>query len=137
MSGNTTQTGSLTGQRNVAAALPSALAIVFFLLGTFAGNWLTHSGLRHSRRLVFGLVSALLAAIIGGTQLGSLKAEVAIAMLSLAMGVMNSTLSRVGAEPVSLTFVTGALNKLGQHLALSAWRAPLADAQGPWDTHLG
>ena len=38
MSGNTTQTGSLTGQGKVAAALPSALAIVFFLIGSFAGN---------------------------------------------------------------------------------------------------
>jgi uncharacterized membrane protein YoaK (UPF0700 family) len=37
---------------------------------------------------------------------------------------------------VSLTFVTGTLNKLGHHLALSVWRAPLADPQGPWDTHL-
>jgi uncharacterized membrane protein YoaK (UPF0700 family) len=52
------------------------------------------------------------------------------------MGLMNSTLSHVGAEPVSLTFVTGTLNKLGQHLALSVWRAPVADPQGPWDTHL-
>jgi uncharacterized membrane protein YoaK (UPF0700 family) len=136
MSGNTTQTGSLTGQGNVAAALPSALAIVFFLFGSFAGTWLTHSGLRHSRRLVFGAVSSLLAVIIGVTQLGWLDAEVGIAALSLAMGLMNTTLSHVGAEPVSLTFVTGTLNKLGHHLALSVWRAPLADAQGPWDTHL-
>ena len=130
MSGNTTQTGSLTGQGNVAAALPSALAIVFFLFGSFAGTLLTHSGLRHSRRLLFGAVSTLLAVIIGITQLGWLDAEVGIAVLSLAMGLMNATLSRVGAEPVSLTFVTGTLNKLGQHLALSVWRAP-------WRTHRG
>jgi uncharacterized membrane protein YoaK (UPF0700 family) len=136
MSGNTTQTGSLTGQGNVAAALPSALAIVFFLFGSFAGNWLSHSGLRQSRRLLFGAVSALLAVIIGVTQLGWLDAKAGIAALCLAMGLMNTTLSRVGAEPVSLTFVTGALNKLGQHLALCVRRAPLADAQGPWDTHL-
>jgi hypothetical protein len=70
------------------------------------------------------------------TQLGRLDAEVGIAALSLAMGLMNTTLSHVGAEPVSLTFVTGTLNKLGHHLALSVCRAPLADAQGPWDTHL-
>lgn len=35
-----------------------------------------------------------------------------------------------------LTFVTGTLNRVGSHLALAARRAPLADAQGPWDTHL-
>jgi uncharacterized membrane protein YoaK (UPF0700 family) len=136
MSGNTTQTGSLTGQGNVAAALPSALAIVFFLFGSFAGTWLTHSGLRHSGRLLFGAVSTLLAVIIGITQLGRLDAEVGIAALSLAMGLMNTTLSHVGTVPVSLTFVTGTLNKLGNHLALSVLRTPLADAQGPWDTHL-
>jgi uncharacterized membrane protein YoaK (UPF0700 family) len=136
MSGNTTRTGSLAGQGSVAAALPSALAIVFFLFGSFGGNWLIHSELRHSRRLLFGAVSTLLAAIIGVTQLGRLNAEVGIAALSLAMGLMNTTLSRVGAVPVSLTFVTGTLNKVGHHLALSVLRLPLADAQGPWDTHL-
>ena len=140
MSGNTTQTGSLTGQGNVAAALPSALAIVFFLFGSFGGNWLTHSGLRHSGRLLFGAVATLLAVIIGITQLGMLDAEVGIAALSLAMGLMNTTLSRVGAEPVSLTFVTGTLiTSCAHHLAapLSVLRIALADAQGPsWDTHL-
>ena len=111
--------------------------IVFFLFGSFAGTWLTHSGLRHSRRLLFGAVSTLLAVIIGVTQLGWLVPEVGIAAArSLAVGLMNTTQSRVGAVPVSLTFVTGTLNKLGQHLALSVWRAPMADAQGPWDTHL-
>jgi uncharacterized membrane protein YoaK (UPF0700 family) len=54
MSGNTTQTGFLIGQGKFAAALPSALAIVFFLDGSFAGAWLNQSGLRHSRRLLFG-----------------------------------------------------------------------------------
>ena len=52
------------------------------------------------------------------------------------MGVMNSALFRVGAQPVSLTFVTGTLSRLGSSLALALRRAPLADAQGPWDTHL-
>ena len=45
MSGNTTQTGSLTGQGNVVAALPSALAIVFFLFGSFAGTAHTRAAL--------------------------------------------------------------------------------------------
>jgi uncharacterized membrane protein YoaK (UPF0700 family) len=136
MSGNTTQSGAWTGEGKVVAALPSALAIVFFLVGVMAGTWLMHSGLRHARRLVIGVVSTLLAVTIGVTQLGSLDARVTIAVLSLAMGLMNTTLSRVGAEPVSLTFVTGTLNKVGHHLALSIARSPLADAQGPRDSHL-
>jgi uncharacterized membrane protein YoaK (UPF0700 family) len=138
MSGNTTQTGSMTGQGRLLAGLPASVAIVFFVAGSFAGTWLTHSSLRHSRQALFGGVAALLAVIIGGTQLGTLGShiEVCIATLSLAMGLLNSTLSRIGAEPVNLTFVTGTLNKIGRHLALAVRREPLADAEGPWDTHL-
>jgi uncharacterized membrane protein YoaK (UPF0700 family) len=136
MSGNTTQAGSSTGQGNLMAALPSALAIVFFVAGTFAGTLLDHSGLRHSRRLLFALVATLLAVVICATQLGLPDAKVVIATLSLAMGMMNIALSRVGAQAVSLVFVTGNLNKIGSHLALAVKRAPLLDARGPWDTHL-
>jgi uncharacterized membrane protein YoaK (UPF0700 family) len=136
MSGNTTQTGYMTGKGNLVAALPSALAIVFFLAGSFAGTWLIHSGLRHLRQLLFGVVAAMLAVSIGVMQPSSLDAKVCIATLSLAMGLMNTTLSQIGAEPVNLTFVTGTLNKIGRHLALALRRAPLPDAQGKWDTHL-
>src|SRR5580704_1817585 len=65
MSGNTTQTGSMIGQGNLVAALPSALAIVFFVAGSFAGTLLAHSGLRRSRQVLFGVVAALLAVTIG------------------------------------------------------------------------
>ena len=138
MSGNTTQTGSMTGQGRVLAALPSALAILFFVAGSFAGTWLTHSRLRHSRQVLCGAIAALLALIIGGAQLGNpaLHVLVCIAALSLAMGLMNTLISQIGAEAVNLTFVTGTLNKIGRHLALAVTRAPLPDAQGRWDTHL-
>jgi uncharacterized membrane protein YoaK (UPF0700 family) len=136
MSGNTTQTGALAGQGRLAAALPSALAIVCFVGGSFAGTWLTQSGRRHARRLLFGVVSTLLAVVIGLTQLGVSDAAAGIATLGLAMGMVNTTLSRIGGEPVSLTFVTGDLNRIGSHLALAVKRAPLPDAGGPWDTHL-
>jgi uncharacterized membrane protein YoaK (UPF0700 family) len=135
MSGNTTQIGVLTGQGKLFSALAPALAIVFFVAGSFAGTWLTQSGLRYSRRLLFGLVSILLAVVIGLSQLGALDAAVGIAILSLAMGMMNATLSKVGGEAVSLTFVTGDLLRVGSHLALAVQGAHLPDAQGPWDTH--
>jgi uncharacterized membrane protein YoaK (UPF0700 family) len=137
MSGNTTQAGMLIGQGKLLAALPSALAIASFLAGSIAGTWLTLSRLRQSRRLLLGVVAALLAVVIGVMPTGRLDDAAGIATLGMAMGMMNSTLNRVGAEPVSLTFVTGTLNKLGRHLALAVKGAPLPDAQGPWDTHLG
>ncbi len=136
MSGNTTQTGSQIGQGDLVAAMPSLLAIVFLVIGVFTGILLTHSRTHQSWRLRFGLVAALLAVIIGVTQLGSLASGVGIATLSLAMGMMNTALSRVGAQSVNLTFVTGTLNNIGTHLALAVKRAPLADAQGSWDTHI-
>jgi uncharacterized membrane protein YoaK (UPF0700 family) len=136
MSGNTTQTGYQTAEGAFGPASLSALAILFFVVGAFAGTLLVQLAGRLARKLVFGVVAAALAAIVGFTQLGLLFGGAAIAAISFAMGIMNSALSRVGAQSVSLTFVTGTLSRVGSHLALAARRAPLSDAQGPWDTHL-
>jgi uncharacterized membrane protein YoaK (UPF0700 family) len=57
-------------------------------------------------------------------QSGASDAKIGIVILSLAMGMMNNTLSPVGAEAVSLTFVTGDLNRIGSHLALAVKRRP-------------
>ena len=89
---------------------------------------------RYARQVLYSVVAAALAAIVGLTQLGALS--LAIAAVGFAMGVVNSALSRVGAQAVSLTFVTGSLSRVGSSLALALRRAPLRDAQGPWDTHL-
>src|SRR5882724_12290423 len=69
MSGNTTQTGYQTGQGDLAAAMPSLLAIVSFVIGVFTGTLLTQSGTPQARRLRFGVVAALLAVSIGLTPL--------------------------------------------------------------------
>jgi uncharacterized membrane protein YoaK (UPF0700 family) len=135
MSGNTTQTGYLTGQGDFAAAMPALLAIVSFVIGVISGTWLTHSGMHQNWRLRFGVVAALLAVSMGLTFLGWSGGAVGIATLSVAMGIMNTALSHVGAESVSLTFMTGTLVRMGTHLALAVTRAPLPDAQGSWDTH--
>jgi uncharacterized membrane protein YoaK (UPF0700 family) len=136
MSGNTTQTGYQTAEGAFGPAALSALAILFFVGGSFAGTLLVQFAGRRARRAVFGVVAAGLAAVVAFTQLGPLSAGVLIAMVSFAMGVMNTALSRVGAQSVSLTFVTGTLSRVGANLALALRRAPLPDAQGPWDTHL-
>jgi len=135
MSGNTTQTGYRIGQGDFAAAFPSALAIVFFVGGSFAGSFLAHSAVRRRGRLILGSVAALLALITGFTEFGFVSNGVHIAVVSFAMGVMNLALTRVGKQRVSLAFVTGTLHGLGEHLALAVMRAPLADSQGSWDTH--
>jgi uncharacterized membrane protein YoaK (UPF0700 family) len=76
-----------------------------------------------------------LAFVIAVSELRGSATLLSIAMLTCAMGLLNTSLSRVGAESVSLTFVTGTLTKIGHHLALAYAREPLADAQGPWDKH--
>jgi uncharacterized membrane protein YoaK (UPF0700 family) len=136
MSGNTTQTGYQTAEGDFGPASASALAILFFFIGTFAGALFAGPAGQAARRLVFAFVAATLAAIMGLTQLGFLSTDFAIAIISFAMGVFNSALSRVGAQAVSLTFVTGTLSRVGSHLALAARRATPTDSQGPWDTHL-
>jgi len=52
------------------------------------------------------------------------------------MGMMNPALSKVGVESVSLTFVTGTLNRTGGHLAAAAGRKPLPAAQPSGDSYL-
>jgi uncharacterized membrane protein YoaK (UPF0700 family) len=136
MSGNTTQTGYLAGQGAFAAAAVSALAILFFVGGSFAGTLLAQFAGRHARRVVFGVVAVSLTAIVVFWRFGFVSAGAHIPTISFAMGVMNSTLSRVGAQSVSLTFVTGTLSRVGASLALALRQVPLRDAQGPWDTHL-
>ena len=135
MSGNTTQTGFQTGQGHVAAAMPSLLPIGSFVIGAFTGTLLTHAGTPQARRRLFGVVAAVLAVSIGLTLRGWSGGAVSIATLSVAMGMMNTALSHIGALPVSLTFVTGTLIRMGTHLALALTRAPLQGAQGSWDTH--
>jgi uncharacterized membrane protein YoaK (UPF0700 family) len=136
MSGNTTQTGYQAAEGAFGPASLSALAILFFVVGSFAGTLLVEFAGRYARRVLYCVVAAALAAIVGLTQFGMLPGALAIAAISVAMGVMNNALSRVGAQAVSLTFVTGSLSRVGSSLALALRRAPLRDAQGPWDTHL-
>jgi uncharacterized membrane protein YoaK (UPF0700 family) len=136
MSGNTTSAGVYTGQRKFHAALPEAVAIFFFLLGTFVGHWIVAGKYRHSHRIVFITSAAFMTLFVTLNLRVRLNAEVGIALLSVSMGIMNPSVAKIGAESVNLTFVTGALNKVGNHLALAARGTTPPDAQGSWDTEL-
>ena len=136
MSGNTTSAGLRSGQDNFRAALPSAIAVLSFVTGSFFGNFFSQSKSRYSHRLIFGVIAVLLATVAGLEWHAPRNVPSEIAMLSLAMGMMNPALSKIGAESVSLTFMTGMLSRIGGHLASAAGRKPLPEAQGPRDTHL-
>ncbi len=65
----------------------------------------------------------------------SAPAWLCIAVLSVAMGIMNTTVSRLGGQHLSVGFVTGDLNSLAQHLASAVKREPVPQGEGSWDTH--
>ncbi len=75
------------------------------------------------------MIAGLLATVAGLEWLGPWNVPSEIAMLSLAMGMMNPALSTIGAESVSLTFMTGMLIRIGGHLAAAAGRKPLTVGQ--------
>jgi uncharacterized membrane protein YoaK (UPF0700 family) len=136
MSGNTTIVGLRSGQGNFPAAFPAAVAVLSFVSGSFLGNLLSQSRMRYSHRLIFGTIAGLLAAVAGLERHRDGNAAVAIALLSLAMGMMNSVLSKVGPESVSLTFVTGTLNRIGGHFAAAVERRPAPAGEDPGPSHL-
>lgn len=139
MSGNTTQTGANLGRADLPLAIPSALAIAAFLLGIFLGNLRSttnrHDLAKQHDWIALAAVAAMLTLACIGLYLHFLAALPSIALIAFAMGLMNTTFSRVGNEQVNLTFVTGALNKIGTHLAQATRHDPLTDSAGPWDTH--
>lgn len=60
---------------------------------------------------------------------------VSILVLSKAMGILNISITHVGAQSVGLGYVTGDLNNLGQQLALGIKRAPIGKTPGSGDAH--
>jgi uncharacterized membrane protein YoaK (UPF0700 family) len=85
---------------------------------------------------MLGLIASGIAAVAGLEWSGLRNVCLEIALLGVAMGMMNPALSQIGAESVSLTFVTGTLSRIGGHLASAAGRKALNGPQGPEDSHL-
>lgn len=136
MSGNTTQTGAALGQWGWSAAAPTLTAVGSFVSGIFCGTLLVHRGGARTAAVLHVAIGAALGAVAVAGAARVLSAEAGIALLSFAMGILNTTLSRVGNEPVNITFVTGTLSRVGRHAALAAAGAPLEDPADGRDTHL-
>jgi uncharacterized membrane protein YoaK (UPF0700 family) len=134
MSGNTTSAGFHAGQAKLAAASHSALPIPFFVLGIFVGTLLVKADPHHELPRLSALVAAMLV-VVTAVPFFAWPGWLSIMILSTAMGIMNTSITRVGGQSVSLGFVTGDLNGMAQHLAMGITQAPVAQAQGSWDTH--
>ena len=134
MTGNTTSAGVHVGEFNWAAARHSLLPIPMFLLGILAGTLLTQGDRRHALPRLSVLVAAMLTVGVGAAYF-AWPGWLSIVILSFAMGMMNTSVLQVGGQTVGVGYMTGDLNSLAQHLALGIRSAPVAQAQGSWDTH--
>jgi uncharacterized membrane protein YoaK (UPF0700 family) len=114
MSGNTTRLGVALGTDPWRAAMP-ALLLVGFVGGVTLGALVALKAGTMRKPAVLALVFAglLVAALarVAGSQ-GAM-----LAGLVMAMGALNNTFLRDGAVAVGLTYMTGALVKLGQGVA--------------------
>ena len=134
MSGNTTSAGLHAGYAKFALAGHSLLPIPFFVLGIFIGTLLVLANPHRELPRHSFLVAALLTfdiALIYFRWPGWLS----ITVLSTAMGLMNTSITHVGGQAVSLGFVTGDLNNFAQRLAMGIRRDPVPLRQGSWDNH--
>jgi uncharacterized membrane protein YoaK (UPF0700 family) len=115
MSGNSTRLGVALSTLSIAAFVP-ALLIAGFVCGVMLGALL---GLRAGGRRkpeILGFVTTLI--LIGAAARASGGEIVMLAALVLAMGATKITFQRGGEVTVGLTYMTGALVRLGQGLAL-------------------
>lgn len=120
MSGNSTRMATDFVRDPASAAIP-ALLILGFVLGVASGSLVGHAAGRWRKPAVLALVTALLAS---GAAFGLAGLPAALlAMLVLAMGALNNTLQQ-GDAPVALTYMTGALVRIGQALAAIARGRP-------------
>ncbi|HXO00010.1 MAG TPA: YoaK family protein, partial [Candidatus Acidoferrales bacterium] len=122
------------GQFNLSAARHSLLPIPMFLLGVLAGTLLMQADRRRALPRLSVLVAAMLAVGVAAAYF-AWPGWMSIVILSFAMGMMNTSILQVGGQTVGIGYMTGDLNNLAQHLALGIRNAPVAQAQGSWDTH--
>jgi uncharacterized membrane protein YoaK (UPF0700 family) len=114
MSGNSTRLGVGIASAQSAVALAFGL-IALFVSGVVLGAFINRKGNHAGGLRVLSMVSGLLAAAAALAPMNA--TAIAIAMLAIAMGAMNTVFQRNGEVSIGLTYTTGTLVKLGQRLA--------------------
>jgi uncharacterized membrane protein YoaK (UPF0700 family) len=115
MSGNSTRLGVSAAAADWPKALQALGLIVLFVIGAAAGSLIV-LGRGKQRQALLLLVEALLLAT-GALGYGLGSSQLAIAAIVLAMGLENAVFQIHGGAGLGLTYVTGALVKVGQSLA--------------------
>lgn len=129
MSGNTTRLAVDLAQ-DWRTALAPALLIAGFVTGVATGSLIAAQAGRWRKPAVLALVAVLLCNAVIAPASGG--AGQTLALLVLAMGALNNTFQRGGEVAVGLTYMTGALVRLGQ--AIGAVLA--GERRGGWGAYL-
>jgi uncharacterized membrane protein YoaK (UPF0700 family) len=122
MSGNSTQLGvGMAGTGPTDGAL-AGLLILLFLVGVILGALLVRAahGWQQSAVLGFEAVVLLAAALVQGAG----YPLVAVAAMTLAMGIENNVFLRAGFVSIGLTYMTGTLVRMGQAMAIALTGGP-------------
>ncbi len=115
MSGNSTRLGVALADGQYHGAAEAMGLIALFVVGAAAGSLIAFGKGRYRQSLIL-LVEALLLAVAAGCYMLGWPAT-AIAAIVLAMGLENSVFQIGGGAGIGLTYMTGALVKVGQGLA--------------------
>jgi len=129
MSGNSTRLGVGVVHRPHDGLVAFGLVLSFVagvVMGSLAGE------IRRTRRAT--IVLALVAALLGGAAYvdAAGRTEVALALLALAMGAVNTVFERGGEVRVGVTYMTGSLVRVGTGIA----SAVLGRGDGRWAIYL-
>jgi uncharacterized membrane protein YoaK (UPF0700 family) len=129
MSGNSTRLGVDAALGAGSIAIPAAI-VGLFVLGVIGGSLAAHVSGRFRPVAVLVAVTVLLAAAASFDLAGF--AWLAIAAAVIAMGCENAVFERDGEVSIGLTYMTGALVKLGQRITA----ALLGGARFAWIWYL-
>jgi len=122
MSGNSTRMGVSLADGQWSGALEAFSLIVLFVVGAAAGSLIVLGRAAHRQALLLLTEALLLVAAALAYHLG-LQAT-AVAAIVLAMGLENAVFQIDGGGGLGLTYVTGALVKVGQLLASAITGGP-------------
>jgi uncharacterized membrane protein YoaK (UPF0700 family) len=115
MSGNSTRLGVSLAEGQWSHAVETAGLIALFVTGAAAGSLLVVGRARYGQCWVLLTETLLLAAAAASYELG--LPGLAVVAMVLAMGLENAVFQIHGGAGLGLTYVTGALVKVGQLIA--------------------
>jgi uncharacterized membrane protein YoaK (UPF0700 family) len=122
MSGNSTRMGVSLAEGQWLHAATSLSLIALFVIGAAAGSLLVLGRGANRQPWVLLAEALLLAAAALGYAIG--RPNAAVAAMVLAMGLENAVFQIEGGAGLGLTYVTGALVKVGQLLATALTGGP-------------